>query len=570
MAGKNRAGAAHPAIDYPPETRGLSLFTLDRNLRALLDRRAPKMMVHFERTLAEFGDWAGGPLDEQARYTDRYAQPRLESHDRDGEAVSQVVLNPAYRDCHAEAYGRGVIGLAFGEDPAPHLLSFAMGYLLSEADISIHCPVTMTGAVAYVLDRLAPEDVRRRFLPDLVRMDGEAKSGGTWATEQHGGSDVGATTTLAETEGGDWRLTGLKWFTSNAGAGMALATARPAGAPEGGKGLGLYLVPSHFDDGRPNHIWTRRLKDKLGTRGLATAEAQLKGAWAAEVAAPPDGLKAMMEALEYSRIHNAVGAAGLHRRALLEAACWATHREAFGASIRGYPMVRDGLLDLAMEQEASAAMAFESAIAFDAALADESQRAWLRTATALAKYQTAEQAVRAAARAVEMVGGNGYTEDWPTARLYRDALVTAVWEGPANIQALELLRAVAGRLPGDQAFLARVDRIVDALPEGLGDMPSTLRDALEECRTALAYLRANPAEGPRLARRLMELMADTLSGGLLLEEAVAALAIGDRRKSLIADRFLRQRFGGRAGVDATEDPAHAEFDAVIGYGAIPA
>jgi len=570
MALRARNPETDPPVDYPAETRRLNLFTLDRNLRALLERRAPAMMARFGTTLSEFGAWAGGPLDEQARYTDRYAQPRLESHDRDGEAVSQVVLNPAYRDCHAEAYRRGVIGLAFGEDPAPHLLSFAMGYLLSEADISIHCPITMTGAVAYVLDRLAPEDVRQRFLPDLVRMDGEAKSGGTWATEQHGGSDVGATTTLAEAEGGDWRLTGLKWFTSNAGAGLALATARPAGAPQGGKGLGLYLVPSHFDDGRPNHIWTRRLKDKLGTRGLATAEAELKGAWAAEVAPPPDGLKAMMEALEYSRIHNAVGAAGLHRRALLEAACWATHREAFGGSIRAYPMVRDGLLDLAMEQEASAAMAFESAIAFDAALADESQRCWLRTATALAKYQTAEQAVRAAARAVEMVGGNGYTEDWPTARLYRDALVTAVWEGPANIQALELLRAVAGRLPGDQAFLARAGQIVDALPEGLGDAPLMLRDAVEECQSALAYLRANPAEGPRLARRLMELMADTLSGGLLLEEAGAALAVGDRRKSLIADRFLRHRFGSRAGVDATEDSAHAEFDAVIGYGAIPA
>ena len=259
MAPKARNPTTEPSVDYPVETRGLNLFTLDRNLLALLERRAPPMMARFGATLSEFGAWAGGPLDEQARYTDRYAHPRLESHDRDGEAVSQVVLNPSYRDCHAEAYRRGVIGLAFAEDPAPHLLSFAMGYLLSEADISIHCPVTMTGAVAYVLDRLAPEDVRQRFLPDLIRMDGEAKSGGTWATEQHGGSDVGATTTLAEADGGDWRLTGLKWFTSNAGAGMALATARPAGAPQGGKGLGLYLVPSHFDDGEPNHIWTRRL-----------------------------------------------------------------------------------------------------------------------------------------------------------------------------------------------------------------------------------------------------------------------------------------------------------------------
>ena len=350
----------------------------------------------------------------------------------------------------------------------------------------------------------------------------------------------------------------------------AQATARPKGAPEGGKGLGCYLVPSHLDDGLPNRIWTRRLKDKIGTRGLATAEAELDGAWAVEVAPPPDGLKAMMEALEYSRIHNAVAAAGVHRRAVLEAACWATHRTAFGGPIRDYSMVRDGLLDLVMEQEASAAMAFESAIAFDAALADESRRAWLRTATALAKYHTAEQAVRAAFRAVELVGGNGYTEDWPTARLYRDALVTAVWEGPANIQALELLRAVAGKLPGDQAFLTRVEGVLQALPDGLGEGPARLRDALEECRTALAYLRAHPAEGPRLARRLMDLLADTLSGALLLEEAAAALAAGDRRKALVADRYLSHRFGGRPAVDAAQDPAHAAFDAIIGYGVVPA
>ena len=173
-----------------------------------------------------------------------------------------MVLNPAYLACHAEAYRRGVIGLAFGDNPSGHLLSFAMGYLLSEADVSIHCPVTMTGAVAYVLDRLAPEDVRDRFLPELTRMDGAAKSGGTWATEHHGGSDVGATATRAEADGEQWRLTGLKWFTSNAGAGLALATARPVGAPDGGKGLGCYLVPSHLDDGQPNRLWTRRLKDK--------------------------------------------------------------------------------------------------------------------------------------------------------------------------------------------------------------------------------------------------------------------------------------------------------------------
>lgn len=567
-AGQRQLSSQHVPLVYPPTTEGLNLFTLDRNLQRLLAGRAPNMMARFGETLESFGAWAGGPLATQAAYTDRHAPPRLEPFAPDGGRSGRVILNPDYVACHAEAYRRGVIGLAFTEDPAPHLLSFALGYLLSESDISIHCPVTMTGAVAYVLDRMAPASLRRGYLHELVRMDGEAQSGATWATEQHGGSDLGATTTRATPDGDGWRLTGLKWFTSNAGAALALATARPEGTPPGGEGLGCYLVPSTLPDGSQNRSWVRRLKDKLGTRGLATGELELDGAWALEVAPPPTGLKAMMEALEYSRIHNAVGAAALQRRALLEAVCWATHRHAFGSAIRQHPMVRDHLLDLAVEQEASTALAFEAAVAFDAALADESARPWLRTVTALAKYQTAEQAVRAAARAVELVGGNGYTEEWPTARLYRDALVTAVWEGPANIQALELLRAAAGKLPGDAAFIERVTRIVEALPDTLGELGTRLRAALDECRTALAYVRGNPTDGPRVAARLMQLLADSLSFALLLEEAAADVTAGDRRKALIAERFWASRFGGRPSIEHAGDPLHRQFDAAIGYGLV--
>jgi alkylation response protein AidB-like acyl-CoA dehydrogenase len=555
-------------VAYPPDTEGLNLFTLDRNLRRLLARRAPDLLARFGPTLEAFGAWAGGPLAAQASYTDRYAPPRLEPFGRDGRRLGRVILNPEYVRCHAEAYRRGAIGLAFADDPAPHLLSFVMGYLLSQADISIHCPVTMTGAVAYVLDRFAPRAIRDAYLPQLVRMDGGAMSGATWATELHGGSDVGATTTRAVKDGDGWRLTGLKWFTSNAGSDLALGTARPEGAPAGADGLGCYLVPADLPDGSANRLWVRRLKEKVGTRGLATGELELDGAWALEVAPPPRGLKVMMEALEYSRIHNAVGAAALHRRSFLEAACWATHRQAFGETIRAYPMVRDTLLDLAAEQEASAALAFEAAAAFDAALGDEAARPWLRTVTALAKYRTAEQAVLAAARAVELVGGNGYIEEWPTARLYRDALVTAVWEGPANIQALELLRAVAGKLPGDHAFVVRIAAVAESLPSGLAEAAGRLRDALAECRAALAYVRDNPADGPRLAARLMALLADTLSVALLLEEAAADVAAGDRRKAVIAERFCAARFGGRPAIGPGKEQAHEHFDAVVGYGPV--
>ncbi len=567
MSKKRMRGTEAP-IRYPADTGGLNAFEADRNLRRLLGRRAPGMLADHDRRLTDFGAWVGGELEAQAVYSDRVAPPRLDSHGRDGQPLGRVIYNPAYETCHREAYRRGVVGLAFGKEPAPHLLSFTMGYLLSTADISIHCPVTMTGALAYVLARVAPPAVRKAYLPELTRMDGAALSGGTWATELHGGSDVGATTTEAVPDGKDWRLTGLKWFASNAGCGLAFATARPRGAPAGGKGLGCYLVPATLSDGSANALWIRRLKDKLGTRGLATAEVELQGAWAQEVAAPPEGLKAMMEALEYSRIHNAVAACAVQRRAFLEAVCWASHRQAFGATIGDYPMVRDTLLDLVAELEANMGLAFEAAATFDAALADEAERPWLRTVTALAKFRTAEYGVRAATRAVELVGGNGYTEEWPTARLYRDALVLSVWEGPVNIQALELLRMVLGKARGDELFLARVDSILAALPDRLAARAASLRGARDRCAAALAYLRGAPEDGPRQARRLLEAMADCLAAALLLEDAAADLAQGDARKALVAERFLALRFAGAPAIGPARDPAHAVFEQIVGYGTI--
>ncbi|MQP64366.1 acyl-CoA dehydrogenase [Niveispirillum sp. SYP-B3756] len=563
--------------DYPRTARGSNLFDSDTNLIRLLERRSPHVLEAHEGRLSEFGAWAGGPLDEQAEYTDRFAPPRLDAYDIDGNRRGRVILNPDYRACHAEAYRRGAVGLAYqpeglGPTGAPsHTACFTMGYMLSQADISIHCPVTMTGAVAYVLDRLAPPAVRGRYLPELVRMDGNALSGGTWATELHGGSDVGASTTRAEARNDGFRLHGIKWFTSNAGSGLALATARPDGSESGGRGLGCYLVPSHLDDGTPNHYRTRRLKEKAGTRGLATAELDLEGAFALEVAAPPDGLKAMMAALEYSRIHNAVGSAGLLRRAFLESAGWAGHRTAFGHALRHYPVVQDQLLDMQMELEAATVLSFESVFAFDAHLADPDQGDdWLRLVTALAKYRTAEQAVTACRQAVEMVGGNGYTDEMPTSRFYRDCLVVSVWEGPANIQALELLRLVTGKRAGDQIFLARMGAILADLPSpnreaAADDVTAILEGALEECRAALAFLRRNPGQGPRHGRRLLTLLADTAAASLLCEEAVADLALGDRRKWLVACRFVRKVLGKADPISADIDPANAEFDAVLAY-----
>lgn len=559
-------------IAYPEETRNSNFFESDLNLQRLLKRIAPGMMEDNRARLNDFGAWVGGPLDEEAAYSDRYAPPQLETHNKNGQKKSHVVFNPAYEQLHREAYERGMIGLPYQKkNPQPHLLGFAMGYMAGQADISIFCPVTMTGAVAHVLQNFAPESVREEYLHELIRMDGKAQSGGTWCTELHGGSDIGATTTRAVKEGDKIRLYGLKWFTSNANSGLALALARPEGAPDSGKGLGLYLVPSHLKDGSPNHYSIRRLKDKLGTKALATGEIDLEGAEVIEVAPPPMGLKVMMEALQYSRIDNAVGAAGVQRRAFLEAACWASHRKAFGKAIIEYPMVQNELMDLMVRSEASTALAFEAAKTFDEALKDEGKKTWLRVATALAKYRTAEDGVQCAKKTVEIVGGNGYTEEFPSARQYRDALVLAVWEGPANIQALELMRMVAGKEPGDRIFIDRIRQVSESLPAAMSPEKQLLDKGLKEAENALAYIRQNSSETEKFARKLMDHMADVLSGALLAEEAAHDLALGDARKAIVANKCLEKFFGPKDFViRGTIDPVLANFKEIVGYGVVPA
>src|SRR5271166_5875749 len=467
--------------------------SFDPYLEPWLTARVPRL-VDYSQQLADFRYWVYTEVDAQANYTDRYAPPVLETYDRDGEVVNHIVLNRWYDEQHQELYRRGIIGLPYAEK-APHLLSFAMGYVLAQADISLHCPVTLTGAVAYVLSAHAPAAVRQRFLHDVVRMDGFAKTGGTWATEQHGGSDVGATTTVAtpthsqtaRTSGARvFALQGLKWFASNANSGLAVATARPEGAPPGSAGLGLYLVPSHLENGRPNQYRIRKLKDKLGTKGLPTGEIDLLGAEAVEIAPPPEGFKLMMEALEYSRVHNAVGSAGMQRRALREALAWARTRRAFGHVLSDYPMVQDELLRMRVQFEAGALLAFEAAIVFDETQQRPERRTWLRLATALAKYLTAEYAIAATRAALELIGGNGYTTDYPVARLLRDAQVLTVWEGPANIQALELLRLLAPRYLGWEQYHARMQGILDRVPEGPGNMREPLQARFHGDREALA------------------------------------------------------------------------------------
>jgi len=512
--------------------------TFDAYVEPLLISREPRLCAYLAR-LNEFRKWVLTEVDAQANYTDRYALPALETYDRSGSVANRVVVNPLYDTQHQEIYRRGAVGLPYTE-AAPHLLSFTMGFLLSQADISLHCPVTLTGAVAYVLGFHASKDMREKYLHQLTRTDACTMTGGTWVTELHGGSDVGATTTTAVPQGGHFALHGLKWFTSNANSSLAIATARPQGAEPGTAGLGLYLVPSHLEDGSSNRYVIRRLKDKLGTKGLPTGEIELLGAEALEIAGPPHGFRFMMAALEYSRVHNAVGAVGVQRRALREAMEWAKSRRAFGHRLVEYPMVQDELLGIRVRFEAGALLAFEAALTFDAAIEDTKKGTWLRLVTALAKYLTAEDAIRASRATLELVGSNGYTSDFPIARIYRDAQVLTVWEGPANIQALELLRLLAPRYRGAVEYEHRVRRIIDCLPDAMSSLRRALDSRLQADLAAIAFVIADDARSQRYARKLLDRLSHSFAFALMCETAAHCHSNGDERRVLTATRYYEQ------------------------------
>ncbi len=541
--GKERAELS---MEWPARTHGLNFYTRDRNLQRFLERSAPEMMARQGAALEHLGAFCGGDLDEQAAWSDRIHPPVFRQEVTDlvhpGERRGRVYLNSHYEEAQQELYRRGFLSRCF--DPVarePQILPFAAQYLVCKSDIATGCPFAMTHPVALLIDRHASPAVRTRFLPELLRTDGRTAVGGTWATERHSGSDIANTTTKALDQGeGTVRLHGENWFASAIGFSrfLALKTARPEGAPPGAKGLGLYLVPSHVDpDWRAaNEYEITQLKEKVGTRGLPTGEIRLSGTLAWELAPAGAGLKMMMEALTCSRVHNAMAAAGVMHRALMEALCWCMHRSPFGRTLVEQPMVRKRLLDLQTEWLSGSALAFEAARSFDAG-----RQPWARIATSLAKYKTAEQAVWCARKAMELVGGNGYTEEYPVARLFRDAHVLTVWEGPEQIQALDLMRMMIQE-DGGQVYLDRLSAIAAAC-DGMEAHRGRLEALIAAIRPALDDLTQNPALSSRMAGEYLERMAEILAYALMCEEGAWEMAhCNDAEKALFAERFHARTF----------------------------
>lgn len=553
---------------------GLNWYEIDPNLRQIMRRMLEAADLEWcEPELERIGSLCGGAIAERAEVTDKHP-PELVKFDPWGEQIDQVRHHPGAIATKRDLWESGVSGPHLHQEAErrgrrlPLAVPTALNYMLSQAEIGMLCSIGMTSGVIGLVKRFAPPEVRKRFLPHLTASNfDDAWDGAMFMTERTGGSDLSTLTTVARRNGEHWSLTGSKWFCSNVDAAAIATLARPEGAGEGLRGVALFLVPKYRSDGSRNGINVRRIKDKLGTRAVPTAEADFADAEAYLMAgdgAAGDGrgINRMMEMVNDSRRGVAVMGLGIMRRAFLESAIFAAHRTAFGHSLCELPMMRETLVGMVVELEAAAALVFAST-------ADES--AVSRLLVPIAKLRATRRGVEMASQAVEIHGGNGYIEDWPTARLLRDAQSNTIWEGTENIICLDILRALHSEQVMEAGFSALAGRF-DCAAAALAPIAESITAELKELREALGFLsRADRDLRQLRARGFSNYLADVFSAAMLLEEANWELAnCGSARKAIIAHLFVQSHLRSRPmrGIMSGDRTMLDLFEPIIGYGEI--
>ena len=502
-----------------------------------------------------------------------------------GRRVDRIETAAGWETLRRAAATHGVVALPYEAEAratwgaGARVVQHALLHLYGPWSATYSCPVAMSDGAATVLSAPGVDPaLRDRLLPRLLSRDPDvAWTSGQWMTESQGGSDVGrATTSAARDESGVWRLHGEKWFCSATTSEFAVALARPSGAPDGTRGLACFVVPRYaaLASAPASGDWARetapglfvhRLKDKLGTRALPSAEVRLDGAEAWPVAldpAEPRGMHRMLALVQVTRIHNAAAAAAGMRRGLVMARRFAETREAFGLRLFRQPLHREVLTWLAVDAEASFALTglCFSLLGRYEVDGDGDAGALLRFAATLAKASTGKLAVAGASEVVECFGGPGYIEDTGIPRLLRDSQVLPVWEGTTNVLSLDVLRALA-RDDALTPYLGYVDRALDVTGEWLGPVAAQLRPVRDAVAEAARAAAASPESGATQAgaRHLMERMAYLLAAAALVEQAAYDLDRGDARSALVAALWTRRRLLG----DPAAGEGHRAFAHVV-------
>ena len=547
---KSRFEAELAKPDYghiAPDCAGLNFYAIDHSFQASLKVNLdPAALNHFEPLLKKLGAVAGNELDTLARLVDRNP-PVLAPRDRFGRDLDTIVYHPAYREMekigfedfklHSMCHLPGVHGW---DGNAPQALKYAFQYLFIQSEFGMMCPLSITDATIHVLNTFASEELKNYLMPKMLAPTlNELWKGTQFMTERAGGSDVGTLETVARNEDGVWRLYGDKWFASHTDAHIALILARPEGAPEGIKGVAMFALPRYLPDGTRNQYRIVRLKDKLGTKSLASCEIVLEGAEAYLVGQADQGIKQMMEQVNMSRLSHGVRAAGQMRRCYNEAMQVARNRNAFGAKIIDHPVLRRQVMKILVPAEQALALSMLTAKYMDQARNGSQPAAQLiRILTPLIKFRACRDAISAARASMETRGGNGYIEEWVNARLVRDSHIGVLWEGTSNINAIDVVKRAVSKANAHQALHALLLEKISQLGMLPNNFTQRLQKAANQSFSFISAVAAAP-ENEHLARQASTAFYNAASAVVLAWESVQPH--GDPKKLLISRFVLEHR-----------------------------
>jgi putative acyl-CoA dehydrogenase len=535
----------HEVLNQPPPLEGYNLYATDRALREAVAREGAAWA---HGGLSDFGALLGKPETIELGVLANRHSPELITYDRFGHRRDEVRFHPAWHAMMDIGVAQGVHSAPW-VDPKPgaHVARAAGVIMLVQIEAGVQCPITMTYGAVPALRR-----VKQVAAPWLERVYSrtydatfgpiEGKRGaliGMGMTEKQGGSDVRANSTRAEPAdpkgpGGEYRITGHKWFLSAPMCDAFLVLAQAPG------GLSCFFLPRWTPDGELNAIRINRLKDKVGNRSNASSEVEFLGARAWLAGDEGRGVPTILEMGNYTRLDCALGTAGLMRQAVAQAAHHAAHRTAFQRRLIDQPLMENVLADLAIESEAATALTLRLARAFDRQ-DDAGEAALRRLLTPATKYWVCKRGPMLAAEAMEVLGGNGYVEESMMPRIYREMPLSSIWEGSGNIMCLDVLRAAARTPDALDAYFAELDgaartdrrlaKFTDALREDFAD------EAKDESR----------------ARRLVERVALAMQGALLVRHAPPA----------VADAFVATRLDGDRGYSFGTLPANGDCRAIV-------
>jgi alkylation response protein AidB-like acyl-CoA dehydrogenase len=561
---------------------GLNWYNCDPTLqRAMRYYLSDEEYAWAEPHLVRLGELMGGPVSERAEVTDKIG-PKLVKYDRWGHDISEVIIPESAQATKRDLIERGFSGPAFrdaaeaaGVPAVP--LSIASGYLLDQAEIGMSCAMGAdAGMVANQVAQFAPPDIRQLVLSKLESGEWIGKTG-QFFTERTGGSDLGSLETTATPDGDAWRLNGFKWFSSNLDGEAFVVMAKPVGAPDSIRGVATFLALRQRRDGSRNGIHIRQLKEKLGTKAVASGEVEFRDAEAFLLSGDPQGLEAadggpsdgrsvsrLMAMTNVARLGVAMMGLGCARRALVESLCYAKARNSWKKTLIDHPLMRRKLAEMIVDVEAVQAIVFDG-YGHPNRQRQEGAPTRLRITSALIKLKAARLGITTATDAIEVHGGNGYVETWPVARILRDAQINTLWEGPDNILCLDVRRAIE-REGADAPFLERLREAVENAGEAV---PARLvRQRIDDLATAITAWKA--LEGDVAEARLYPLaqfMAEVYAAALLCEQAEWELReFSDDRKALVAalytERYLKDS-GPLRGIDASESLALEHFGRLV-------